>query len=424
MLEIKKAFDLGAALTRLVLKLNGTDATVGLERDRLATTFRTMLGRPVGIQLVTEKAMSTLRPWLESEYSRSSDQAYVDEAVAAATLALDQFEPGLDNLDAVVDVAAFRAELAASSHAIRATLSERSEAVFDGLLDKCLMLAVSWIPKTDGFLSEAAVRLLVDLHFLESQMQDRFQSIQSTLSGLTDMLTSTLDVGQPAGDPDTLLGFLGEERSARYLGEMGGSPAGAMHLYLWNTAFSAQILMSVELVHSTLQSAIDRQLRTWSQTRFGTPNWSVSSPPIVSELVGRDLAKARARVGRRLADDPTRAHSQIVDGLPLKTWRYLLPSKDDARRWVLWHEANRFAFPNLTVDPLRVTDAVALMSDERNRIVRSEPLLDMRRSRAVYDAVFDVLGYVDHRSQELFTSRQRVTGLLAARPNKLAYLRH
>jgi hypothetical protein len=81
-----------------------------------------------------------------------------------------------------------------------------------------------------------------------------------------------------------------------------------------------------------------------------------------------------------------------------------------------WTDALRNAFPHLAVTPQRLVSQVDGIYRLRNRVAHLEPLLSAGVVQRQFNAMRDVLQAIDPTVDSWFTSRQRITAVLNARP--------
>ncbi|MDR3202138.1 MAG: hypothetical protein LBT54_03260, partial [Bifidobacteriaceae bacterium] len=146
------------------------------------------------------------------------------------------------------------------------------------------------------------------------------------------------------------------------------------------------------------------------------PDWLIDPAPLLSRLLQADLAKAtqRAQLATR-THGRVPAHHDILAQLSFGAWRFLLPNANPGRQY-LWNHALTRAFPHLARP---VNDFVADIDSLyrlRNRVAHLESVLDIRFANRHFRAMRRVLGEVDPRVEEWFTSQQRITTVLKNRP--------
>jgi hypothetical protein len=125
----------------------------------------------------------------------------------------------------------------------------------------------------------------------------------------------------------------------------------------------------------------------------------------------------KTRAGTALGSRRTPGHDDYVAQSTFGTWRFMLPDSDPGRQR-LWQDAVRFAFPNLSRPESDLTDDIVAIYALRNRVAHMEPLLGTMIVRDCLKAMVQVLGEIDPKAEAWFTSGQRVSSLLSARPTQ------
>jgi hypothetical protein len=237
-------------------------------------------------------------------------------------------------------------------------------------------------------------------------------------------LTST---NQPpsSGEARTaaIIAGLSEPRLGPYLAAAGDNQKDALRLYGWNIDLSGAVYEALHVFEVVMRNAMDQQLCTWNATQTdgttGLPHasdWLMDPSHLLKRLLRDDLAKATKRAAVALrGNGRTPGHPDILTQLTFGTWRFLLPDRDPGRR-LLWDQALRHGFPHLTEQPRALVAKVHGVYRLRNRVAHLEPLLAQGLVRSEYNAMRRVLAAIDPTIDQWFTSRQRITAVLRARP--------
>lgn len=201
--------------------------------------------------------------------------------------------------------------------------------------------------------------------------------------------------------------------------------AEAIRLYQWNIELSGAVYEALHVVEVVLRNAMDTQLATWNAAqhdaagRQHSADWLTDPAQLLIRLADKDIKQAAERARKALntgrPGGRTSAHPDILAQLNFGTWRYLLPSKDPGRRR-LWTDALQHAFPHLTTPPRHLVDHVDGIYRLRNRVAHLEPLHAPGVVQRNLTAMRAVLWAVDPIAETWFTSRQRITTILKARP--------
>lgn len=219
---------------------------------------------------------------------------------------------------------------------------------------------------------------------------------------------------------------LSPPRFAPYLAATHGNVKDGLRLYYWNVDLSGAVYESLHLFEVILRNAMDKQLCSWNAAQVDDESgrsyehdWLLDPSPLLNRLAGRDIAKAK-----RHAHSATRAqrepgHPDMLAQLSFGTWRYLLPDNDPGRQ-LLWNQALCHAFPHLRGTSEGLVHSVNGVHKLRNRVAHLEPLLNSSLIRDRLAAMRTVLAAIDPDAENMFTSRQRITPTLKARPE----LRH
>ncbi|GAA1836256.1 Abi family protein [Nocardioides hankookensis] len=221
----------------------------------------------------------------------------------------------------------------------------------------------------------------------------------------------------------TIIARLSEPRLGPYLAAAGGNHKDALRLYGWNIDLSGAVYEALHVFEVVLRNALDQQLCTWNATQSdattGLPHardWLMDPSRLLKRLLRDDLEKATKRATTALrGSGRAPGHPDVLTQLTFGTWRFLLPDRDPGRR-LLWDQALRHGFPHLSVQPRDLVAQVDGVYRLRNRVAHLEPLLAQGAVRAEYNAMRHVLAAIDPTIEQWFTSRQRITAALRARP--------
>lgn len=225
--------------------------------------------------------------------------------------------------------------------------------------------------------------------------------------------------------------LLSQARLAPYLRATNGNLRAALKLYQWNVEMSAAVYKMLHLVEVFLRNAIDAELRIWNTTQTNPitgrphgPDWLLDPSRLVERIVRRqeiDKAIRRATLAVKDASTGPRpiTHDDVLAQLMFGTWRFLLPSKKDPGRHLLWREALARAFPELTTTIGEFVDEVDRLYRIRNRVAHLEPLLETGSVLRAVTAVRWVLSPIDRSAAAFVLSRQQVTRIVAVQQEVL-----
>ncbi|RFA10824.1 hypothetical protein B7R54_17630 [Subtercola boreus] len=218
--------------------------------------------------------------------------------------------------------------------------------------------------------------------------------------------------------------LLSAARMRPYLTETGDHRKNALALYRWNMAIAGAFYQGLHVFEIALRNSVDVQLRIWNATqsdngghRFDS-EWCKRPSDLLVRLIGGDLGAARERAAVALkATGKSRNinHDDIVAQTSLGTWRFLLPSRTDPGKAVLWQNCTRHAFPNLVRPVGQLVDAVESVYRLRNRIAHLEPVFAVNLE-AKWKNMHTVLEDIDMSTAEWFVSTSPIPNILARRP--------
>lgn len=218
-------------------------------------------------------------------------------------------------------------------------------------------------------------------------------------------------------------------RLAPYLDVTNGHQRDAIRLYQWNIELSGTMYELLHFFEVALRNAMDARLCAWNALQTndatGSPHardWLMDPAPLLVRLTRGDIGEAtrRAKIASKYRVGPGRGrpvdHGDVLAQLSLGTWLYLLPTKHDAGRVLLWDQALEGAFPHRNREPEWLVSAVRGVHLIRNRVAHLEPLLDAGNVRRQLANVREVLGEIDPDLEQWAMGWQRVTAALTARP--------
>lgn len=230
-------------------------------------------------------------------------------------------------------------------------------------------------------------------------------------------------------DPRThaIVVSLSPPRLGSYLAATGNNVKGALRLYRWNIDMSGAVYEALHVVEVVLRNALDAQISQWNATQINvatgtvhSTDWLMDPSHLLRRLAGRDIdnaadhARKALKTGNRRGRSPR--HPDVLAQLSFGTWRFLLPDNDPGRL-LLWTDALHRAFPHLTITPSQLVAQVAGLHRLRNRVAHLEPLLQPDLLEEEFKAMLGVLSAIDPVMATWFTSLQRVTITLRARPS-------
>ncbi|WP_155853220.1 Abi family protein [Arthrobacter sp. H14] len=239
-------------------------------------------------------------------------------------------------------------------------------------------------------------------------------------------MSSPVDPHSPPPPRTVLAQYITETRLAPYLAATGDNQKRAIQLYQWNISLSGAVYESLHVFEVVLRNALDAQLCSWNamqadrQTgRKHSEDWLLDPSHLLIRLTreGKDIRTARnqaanATRGRTIA----MGHADLLAQMSFGTWRYLLPTSRDAGRQLLWDQALTAAFPHRSRPEAEITRAVQGIHQLRNRVAHLEPLLRTSNVRVQYHNMREVLAEINPAVEHWFTSTQRITSELNARP--------
>ena len=225
------------------------------------------------------------------------------------------------------------------------------------------------------------------------------------------MSTGSTGVDGPGWDYGDLRDLLTAERLGSYFDACAGDLEAAFHLYEWNMAASAAVMMTTGMVEVVVRNALDSQLRAWAATKHAA-SWLDAAP--LDQRGRADVAKARDRATRfgRVPE----VHGKVVAELSLGFWRYLV-----AQRYLttLWVPALHRAFPHGDLDVRQRREQVerhltGLML-VRNRAAHHEPI-HRRDLLGDLAAAVEVAQWVHPAAGAWLKARSTLTEVVAGKP--------
>lgn len=201
----------------------------------------------------------------------------------------------------------------------------------------------------------------------------------------------------------------------------------AIRLYRWNIDLSGAVYDALHVFEVVLRNAIDEQLCSWNATqpnlrsgRLHSSDWLLDPSALLLRIAGRDIPDARRRAlkstTRRPQGQREPLHEDILAAMSLGTWRFILPGRHDAGKQRLWDEAPCKAFPHLRRTPLELERAVEGVYHLRNRIAHLEPIINSNAPAQLVN-MRTVIGSIDPQLLSWFTSTERISTSLTARPS-------
>ena len=203
---------------------------------------------------------------------------------------------------------------------------------------------------------------------------------------------------------------LSVERLGAYRAAVGGDLDRAVALYEWNAAVAGAFFEILGHFEVVVRNALHEQLTDWHATAGRPGLWYDDPADILDEHRHEEIAIARDRLRRAgKAETPGRVVAELNFGF----WRFLL---DRHYQNILWAQALRHAFPNLTPANRRtVYGPVVQLNEFRNRIAHHEPIHQLNLTQRHQD-LLDLLDLIDHDAAAWISELTRVPAIVAARP--------
>lgn len=231
---------------------------------------------------------------------------------------------------------------------------------------------------------------------------------------------------QPDPRTGAIINHLSQPRLAPYVAAAGGNIKDGLRLYQWNIDLSGAVYEALHVFEVVLRNAMDIQLSAWNATQTNAATgrthdggWLMDPAHLLVRLAGGDITKAegRARTALRTGKPGGRVpgHPDVLAQLTFGTWRFLLPSRDPGRQLLM----DSSPCPELSrahghASSSRPKGRWDLSAAQPSRSPRAAAAIRTRAQRGRSNARRPT----GHRptTEAWFTSRQRVTGTLRARP--------
>ena len=203
---------------------------------------------------------------------------------------------------------------------------------------------------------------------------------------------------------------LSVERLGAYRAAAGGDLDRAVALYEWNTAMAGAFFEVLGHLEVVIRNALHEQLTAWHAGAGRPGAWYDDPAGILDEHRHEEIATARERLRK---GGKAETAGRVVAELNFGFWRFLL---DKRYQPILWAQALRHAFPNLTPADRRVVyGPVVRLNEFRNRIAHHEPIhrLNLRRH---HEEMLEIVDLVDHDVASWIEDLSRVPHVLSTRP--------
>jgi hypothetical protein len=203
--------------------------------------------------------------------------------------------------------------------------------------------------------------------------------------------------------------------------EVGGDDKQAQKLYQWNLEVSSALYESLMIVEVALRNTIDyslRELNVGLHDKNGDTHgqdWLLDPNELVSNVISfSEISRIRNRFS--LAGKIP-SHDDILAQMTFGNWRFILPSKDDSKKELIWKLSlkNRFELSSgYCLDSFsRDVESLHIV---RNRIAHGEPLLERNYTKNTMKSIFRVAEAIDPELSRYIKSVQRVTQVNKTRP--------
>ncbi|RFA07071.1 hypothetical protein B7R21_17280 [Subtercola boreus] len=254
-------------------------------------------------------------------------------------------------------------------------------------------------------------------------VDNRKQILSSPQFYVREPTITTFSEPQGSSDSD-LYRHLSAARMRPYLVATHQHRKNALALYRWNMGIAGAFYQGLHVFEIALRNSMDAQLRAWNATQSDESGhlfddeWCKRPSDLLGRVVGGDLIVARNRATAALtAAGKNReiSHDDIVAQTSLGTWRFLLPSRTDPGKAVLWQNCTRHAFPQLIRPVGQLVDAVESVYRLRNRIAHLEPVFGLNL-QAKWKNMHTVLEDIDAPTAEWFVSTPPIANILSRRP--------
>lgn len=225
-----------------------------------------------------------------------------------------------------------------------------------------------------------------------------------------------LDPSSPL--PQVLESRLTTKRLAPYRAATGNSLVRALDLYRWNSEIAGAMFLDLGHLEVFLRNALDEQLTRWYAGARNSVLWFEDQTGPLDENRLKDIEKARSNIegiaatkGRTLT--PDELHSQLVAGLMMGFWTFLL---DNDNERPLWTHALRNAFPHLSPqERSRVHTPLIRLKNLRNRIAHHEPIHSSKLG-ARHAELLRIVSWIDPSLISWIQHQSTVDQILARKP--------
>lgn len=216
----------------------------------------------------------------------------------------------------------------------------------------------------------------------------------------------------PPSDPHRLIEQrLSVERLGAYRAAAGGDVDQAIRLYEWNSALAGAFFEILGHFEVVVRNALHSQLTVWHSAAGRPGEWYDDPANILDDHRHDEIAIARDRLRKA---GKTETPGRVVAELNFGFWRFLL---DKRYQPILWAQALRHAFPNLTPQTRRsVYRPVVQLNELRNRIAHHEPVHHLNLT-AYHGDLLQILDYIDHDVAAWVGGLSRVPTVLLQRPD-------
>jgi hypothetical protein len=196
----------------------------------------------------------------------------------------------------------------------------------------------------------------------------------------------------------------------------------ARKLYQWNVEVSAALYESLMLLEVALRNTLDLTLKNINSTladkngTLHTSEWLLDPNQLISGIVsGQEVQNAKTRV-QHMHRSPS--HDDILAQMTFGTWRYLLPSKGNSKKILLWNIGLKNAFSLTNYSVQQFSKDVQWLNVARNRIAHGEPLLDKNYAKNTMKSIYRVSQAIDVDFARYVKSTQRVSQVMKNRSAK------
>lgn len=190
-----------------------------------------------------------------------------------------------------------------------------------------------------------------------------------------------------------------QDRLSTYLQLANGDLAGAVGLYVRNSALSESLYTPLQGVEVAIRNSMHERLRT----SFG-PDWYDQPAMQLQHIQSQKIAEAKTTLTR---EAKPLTSGRIVAELSLGFWVGILGRKYEN---YLWRPILRHAFPNAPRGLLRKDTHSALdrIRRLRNRVMHHEPILT-RDLQGDHDLMLGVIGWICTDTRDWIAHHSRFT---------------